>query len=174
MTEAPDSLLGDAQEHRTAELAGTTPVGCFVEVGVYKGGSAWHLAQVASHQRRKLHLFDTFTGIPFKGSLDVHEVGDFGDVSLDAVRRAIPSAVFHVGVFPSTVPDDMDNVAFVHCDCDQLDSVVSVIGAMVPRLVPGGIIAFDDMNQGAVRDYLQNKFEGRLIEYMGVWHMRFG
>lgn len=171
--EAPASLLGPTQAMRTAELASATPAGCFVEVGVYKGGSAWHLAQVAIGQNRALHLFDTFTGIPFKGPSDQHEVGDFADVTLADVQRAIPSATFYVGIFPDTLPDDLDDIAFVHCDCDQLASVQNVVEELSSRMVLGGVMAFDDMNQGAARLWLQRTFGERLMENMGVWYVRF-
>ena len=48
-----------------AATAKTTPAGCFVEVGVWKGGSASYLTEVAEQQNREIFLYDTFTGIPF-------------------------------------------------------------------------------------------------------------
>lgn len=140
----PPSLIGEDLAKVLMEFASTTPDGPIVEVGVYKGGSAWYLSKVAREQRRELHLFDTFTGIPCALPEDNHKVGDFGDTSVDAVMDAIPDAHFHVGVFPETLPDDLQGIAFVHADCDQYESAVAVIEYLVPRMVPGGIIVWDD------------------------------
>ena len=55
-------------------LASTAPEGNFIEVGVYQGGTAWHLNKLAEEQNRKIYLYDTFEGIPFSGELDYHKV----------------------------------------------------------------------------------------------------
>lgn len=174
MSNPPESLIDEPSIREMARLASLTPAGCFVEVGVYKGGSAWFLARVAREQRRALHLFDTFSGIPHARADDNHRVGDFGDASLEAVQRAIPGAVFHVGVFPNTMPADLEPVAFVHCDCDQHDSVKAVIDAFWPRLVSGGVIVFDDTNQRAAGAMIRATFGDDLRESMGRSYVRKG
>ncbi len=56
----------------------------------------------------------------------------------------MPNAVLHIGVYPSTHPPTLKNLAFVHCDCDQYESIKSVITRMYPLLVERGIMLFDD------------------------------
>jgi len=124
------------------EPSGQAPI---VEVGVYKGGSAWYLANAARARGCALHLFDTFTGIPFQDPEDENYIGKFGDTSQQAVAALIPDALFHVGLFPQTMPADLTSVSFVHCDCDQYRSVKAVIEVFWPLLTPGGIMAFDDI-----------------------------
>jgi O-methyltransferase len=138
--------MGDDRCGQLCQLAATAPPGCFVEVGVYQGGSAWHLANVARDQGRLLHLFDTFSGHPFADKDDTNKAGDFGDTDAEAVRKAVPDATLYIGVFPDTLPSWLTNIAFVHCDCDQYQSVGSVIDELWPRMVAGGIMAFDDMD----------------------------
>lgn len=144
----PYSLINDNRCAELASLAATAPPGNFVEVGVYKGGSAFWLAKVASEQRRALHLFDTFTGHPHALPTDTNGLGEFSDTSVEAVQAAVPSAIIHAGIFPATLPhgDVLNPLAFVHCDCDQYQSVRDVINVLFPMLVPGGIMAFDDMD----------------------------
>lgn len=125
---------------RTAE---SVPPGCFVEVGVYSGGTAWHLWQICAHQSRALHLFDTFAGMPFADPDDHHQVGEF-EASLESVRKHIPEATYHVGVFPDTLPPDLSRIAFAHVDCDQRRSVAACIEHLWPRMIPGGVMWFDD------------------------------
>lgn len=160
----PDSRVAYDQLIALAAVASTAPPGAFVEVGVYRGGSAWHLNAVAARQGRELHLFDTFTGIPHKGDLDQHAIGDYGDVDKESLRRAFPRAVFHVGVFPQTLPDDLRGFAFVHVDCDQYAGHRACIDLLYPRLVPGGIMMFDDypVLKGAKRAVDETFSPGRL------------
>lgn len=139
-------------------LASGTPPGPFAEIGVYRGGSAWHLAKLCRSRGNSLHLFDTFKGIPSAETFDTHRVGDFADTSVMAVMLAIPDATFHVGEFPYTLPDCLDDLAFVHCDCDQYRSVCSVIDLLWPRLVPGGIMAFDDIDTIGGRKAIDQRF----------------
>lgn len=120
------------------------PRGCFVEVGVYKGGSAQYLSIVAERQGRQLHLFDTFSGMPVSGPLDGHPIGDFSDTSAAAVQALIPRAILHPGTFPQTMPADLPPIAFAHIDCDQYESIKACIDHLFPRLAPGGVMLFDD------------------------------
>lgn len=141
----PHSMLSPNVLHELMESARAAPPGPLVEVGVYKGGSAAALAQVAREQKRELYLFDTFTGIPYQDAKrDFHKVGDFADTSLEEVRRAIPEAICIAGVFPETLPGHVVGVALAHIDCDQYESIVSACAALEPRMVRGGMMVFDD------------------------------
>lgn len=144
MTKAPFTLIGADKCLSLATIASKCPPGCFVEVGVYRGGSAWLLSWLAEQQDRELYLYDTFTGIPHKDAVDVHQVGDFADCSYEAVCQAIPYAVVVHGIFPaSAVP--MPSVAFAHLDCDQYKSVSESLAYLCPLMVPGGAIVLDDV-----------------------------
>lgn len=140
----PDSLVSKADRHDLIELAHQSPLGgCFVEVGVYKGGTAWYLAKVAKRRNVPLYLYDTFQGIPVSDERDQHLVGDFNDTDVEAVKFSVPYGTFCVGFFPDTfVP--VDKVSFVHCDCDQYQTTKDVLNIFYPLLVPGGIIVVDD------------------------------
>lgn len=120
----------------------TTPLnGCIVEVGVYQGGTLSYLCEHSGG--RPVYAYDTFTGIPFSGEFDQHIVGDFGDTSLEMVRAAVPDAIYGVGVFPSSALP-MPPIAFAHVDCDQYESIIQASGHLVPRMMSGGLMWFDD------------------------------
>jgi methyltransferase family protein len=127
-----------------ARLVSMAPLGPIVEVGVYGGDSAYYLMQVAWDRTVELHQFDTFSGTPHRIDMDNHQVGVFGDVSLDTVRGFLPSAIFNVGVFPDSLPDDLTDIAFAHVDCDRHSSIRACIDLLRPRMVPGGVMLFDD------------------------------
>lgn len=128
------------------------PRATMVEVGVYQGGSAVRLAQVATAKQVRLYLFDTFAGMPVAGGYDRHRLGDFADTSVLAVQKLVPTAIIHSGIFPDTLPDDCRDLGFVHCDVDQYDSTRDVIRYLWPRLVTGGVMWFDDPElEGALK-----------------------
>lgn len=140
---APVSLVGSGAIEDLHAIAKASPPGCFVEFGVYQGGTAWHLAQIAREQGRELFLYDTFAGIPGKDDIDSHQIGDFADTSLEQVKAAIPDAHYCVGVFPETLAP-MPPIAFVHVDADQYQSLKDAIRRFVPLMVQGASIVFDD------------------------------
>lgn len=137
------TLLGDDVIREMLEVARMTPRGCIVEVGVYKGGSAWFLNELGKIQCRKVYLYDTFTGIPYQGPDDNHKVGDFGDTSYEDVRAALPSAVVVKGIFPQSAIY-MPPIGFAHIDCDQYQSVYESAKYLKPYMLPGGVMWFDD------------------------------
>lgn len=133
------TLLSPCAMDSLMYYASRAPYGAIVEVGVYQGGSAWHLAQLG----RPLYLYDTFTGMPMQGPLDGNLLGGFSDTSAAAVQAAIPSAIVVQGVFPHSLID-MPPVGFVHADADQYESTKAILEHMPSRMVRGGFILFDD------------------------------
>ena len=167
----PMSLVGQTHAADLARLCRLAVAGPIVEVGVYQGGTAWHLAHVAREWSQPLHLFDTFTGIPFADTDDTNRKGEFCDTSLEEVQLAIPDAVFHAGIFPDTMPVDFGSVAFVHSDCDQYRSVRAVIDTFWPVMIPGGIMAFDDMDTAGGRKAIEETFPN-ISQECGWWRVR--
>lgn len=141
------SIISRPNLEAMVALAKTAPPGCFVEVGVFHGGSAQLLYEVAMMQAREIHLFDTFVGTPFyTDGLDQHKLGaEFADPEAPKnIRSLMPMAHLHVGVYPDTHPEDLQDIAFIHCDCDQYLSYRAVIDRLWPLVVVGGFLLFDD------------------------------
>jgi O-methyltransferase len=124
-------------------LSSQAPEGCFVEVGVYQGGTAKVLYRVCEQQGRKLYLYDTFKGIPYKDPIDPHVVGDFSYTDPEYISKMLPKALVREGIFPASAVE-MPPIAFVHLDVDQYRSYKESIEYLKPRMVPGGIMWFDD------------------------------
>jgi len=128
--------------------------GEFWECGVYKGGTAMLLAELvgqekANHHAVKLHLFDTFGGMPDTDpQRDLHQRGDFSDTSLEAVKRRVGGeeiAVFHKGLIPDTFNGmEASKISFAHIDVDIYQSIMDCCSFIYPRLIPGGFVVFDD------------------------------
>ena len=164
-TAMPHSLVSPEVIAAMCKRALATPPGCFLEVGVYHGGSAWHLARAAESQGRQIYLYDTFTGIPYRREIDSHQVGDFGDASFEFVQEVIPYATIVAGIFPAfALP--MGPIAFAHLDCDQHQSYEDALNYLEPRMVPGGVVWCDDVDclsgaTAAVREFAART--GRLM-----------
>ncbi len=124
--------------------------GEFLECGVYRGGTARLLAEVISRTRSnaRLHLFDTFDGMPPTTDLDLHQVGDFVDTSLAAVKVLVGHServAFHPGLIPGTF-SGLENlrIALAHIDVDVFRSILDCCEFIYPRMASGGFMLFDD------------------------------
>jgi O-methyltransferase len=141
------SLILGGNLDTMAYLAAACPPGVFVEVGVYRGGSARVLYAVAEAQGRQLYLFDTFTGHPAPSVYDDprHPEGRYADCA-DPLALAVelPKAVIIRGRFPDMLPPYFNTVAFAHIDVDLYESTRDAILALAPVMVPSGILYLDD------------------------------
>ena len=127
--------------------------GDFAECGVYKGGTAYLIALTLSAiciQKKELHLFDTFHGMPAIADNDPssHKKRDFGDTRLKYTKnylRDFPFIVYHPGIIPTTLSDIEDkNFAFIHIDVDLYQTTKECCNFFYERMVKGGIMIFDD------------------------------
>ena len=145
--------------------------GDVAEVGVYKGGSAKLLANVFNN--KTVHLFDTFSGHPsIVKKIDGKRqwIGKYNDVSFQEVKKYLSNnknVVLYKGVFSKTAEYIKNKIfCFVHVDCDIYQSVMDCCNFFYPRLVPNGVMLFDDYTSSscpgankAVKEFIQDKFE---------------
>ncbi len=150
--------------------------GNFWECGVYRGGTASVLARViASEHGKKLHLFDTFTGLPAgKSDRDFHKEGLYSDTSLEIVKDVVGRAediVFHVGLIPETFREmESERIALAHIDVALYQPVFDCCTFIYPRMTIGGFIVFDDYGfrscpgaRAAVDEFFADKPERPLV-----------
>ena len=50
----------------------------------------------------------------------------------------------------------------MHCDVDQCQSIRDVIAKLWPRMIPGGVMVFDDWDQDGGRKVIQAAFGDRV------------
>ena len=125
--------------------------GHLAECGVWKGKTAYLIADAVSRQvgDKKLHLFDTFEGLP-EPDPDEDRIpqGTFADTSLDEVRALLGPfnfLEFHKGDISETMPSCGEvPFSFVHVDVDIYRSVLECCDFFYPRMVSGGVLVFDD------------------------------
>ena len=133
------------------ELAESTykSYGDWIEVGVYKGGTAMLLNEIIPFDKQLL-LYDTFSGMP-EVNLEFdnhHRKGDFSDTSLEEVQKRVGEGpIFIKGFVPDTFKGHEDRkFSFCHIDVDIYQSVLDCCEFMYPRLYSGGYIISDDYN----------------------------
>jgi O-methyltransferase len=142
------------------------------ECGVYRGGSAFVLAELCRRHGTspdRLHLFDTFGGMPIADTdLDGYSVGSFSDTSLESVKELLtenPEINVHPGIIPETFKDIGETkIRFAHIDVDQYQSTKDCVEFIFPRLAIGGVILIDDYGFPAcygAREAIDTYFENR-------------
>lgn len=143
---------------RTARLPGD-----IVECGLGQGYSFAKLAEVGYASRKKLWGFDSFEGFPKPSAEDISayvvKAGDWGDVNLEMVTSKILALVPEAylaesiklvpGFFADSLPSaPITQIAFLHLDGDLYQSYVDCFEVLYDKVVPGGIIAFDECLNG--------------------------
>ena len=150
-------------------FAGEVP-GDFVECGVFAGAQSAVMALVSDSWRRagtikRVHLFDSFQGIPQAGPRDLeflaagHKPG-LSACSLENVIRNMDEwgidpdlLVYHPGWFADTMPTaDIGQIAVLRIDCDLYESTLPVMKYLYPKVAKGGWIIADDYQLSGCRD----------------------
>jgi O-methyltransferase len=134
-------------------------VGDVVELGCYQGRSAALFGRVMMGHKpeRKLHLYDSFAGLP-GGDLSDGKIFKAGGLSTSEEvvrtnfrRYGLPEPVIHKGWFNETLPDALpERIAFAHLDGDFYESIKVSLEHVYPRLSCGAICLLDDYNDPAV------------------------
>lgn len=120
--------------------------GDIAEVGVSSAGSAKLIAELKGE--KKLHLFDTYEGLPEPKDIDRGFMKKQYACSLESVRRYLDpydGITFYKGIFPSTSEPIQDRTfSFVHLDVDLYDSTLNALKFFYPRMMSQGILISHD------------------------------
>lgn len=132
--------------------------GDVVECGCALGGSAALIALTLREigSSRDLWLFDTFEGLPAPTSEDPdYEIANLFTgtclATLQEVRKLFEDLQLSdrvqmiKGLFQETLPvTPVTEIALLHIDGDWYESVKACLDNLYDRVVPGGVIQFDD------------------------------
>lgn len=141
--------------------------GDMAEAGVYKGGTA--AVMLAASTAKRLHLFDTFAGLPHAES--GFAAGEYPGSADEVLRNLSPwtnRIDLHQGLFPDSAAGlEALRFSFVHLDLDLCDSTLSALEWFWPRLTPGGILLSHDypLVAGVVRAF-HVFFDGRVEPFV--------
>jgi O-methyltransferase len=126
----------------------------FLEIGAFRGGSAYFLARTAERyatERVELTAVDTFEGhsaedLP-SGEEGVHKEGTFSATSVEEVREYLspfPFVEVVQGRIQDVAPTLEGELHLVHIDVDIYAPTRFALGMVAEQLVPGGIAIVDD------------------------------
>ena len=189
MTMVSHRRLRSLQEAVRYVVAKNIP-GDIVECGVARGGSAAVMALTLQQlgARRRLWLFDTFSGLPQPNSADPdYEIarnyaGHYG-TSIDTIRASFErlgisttEIEFVPGLFQHTLSgSNVSQIALLHVDGDWYESVRTTLESFYDRVSSGAVIQFDDYGywlgaQKAVDEFINKrgiKAELNYIDFAG-------
>lgn len=143
--------------------------GCFVECGVWKGGtSMWMLScQSKYNQEKKIYLYDTFSGITKPSDIDeqIHSkksAKDFYDdfngkwmicpledvkENIDKVQYKSDNIFYIMGDVMHTLENSKnipDKISLLRLDTDWYESTKKELEILFPKVVKNGFIIIDD------------------------------
>lgn len=138
--------------------------GDFIEMGVYRGGTALLLAEALRqwHPRGRLDLLDSWQGMPkptFEDGAALIGEGFFADASEAAVRQLLQAhglldlCTTHAGWFEDTLPALRGPFSFAHVDCDYYAPVLFCLRHLLPRMTARGTIVIDDYGSEGPRSF---------------------
>jgi hypothetical protein len=132
--------------------------GSFAEFGVYRAGCAFMvLALTGWTDGRTMYLFDTFSGIPHDHLAPAERERGLGgilaDTSVEYVARRLQRFAGRFEICAGDVFDTIPAVetgplALAHIDMNTAAPTRHVLEYTYERLVPGGVIVFDDYGYG--------------------------
>ena len=125
-------------------LNAVTVAGAYMEFGVFTGGTIRFMAKKKPNEH--FHGFDSFEGLPedwFGMPLIKNSFSLSGNLP-----RVPENVSLYKGWFNQTLATwhekNLDNVAFMHIDCDLYSSTVDILEALKDRMQFGTIILFDE------------------------------
>jgi len=145
--------------------------GCFVECGVWRGGSAMLAAltlRAVGDESRRIFLYDTFKGMTGPSSIDTTRDGLAAsdmmtkDTRPDGVRCIAPFAevyqnlvstgypMNHISLIEGPIEETIplhappEPIAVLRLDTDWYESTRHELEYLYPLVAPGGIIIIDD------------------------------
>ena len=126
-----------------------------IECGVYRGGISALMGLVLNSRctTKDIVMFDSFEGSPGRvegKDLPYYELGSMKGDLRDVEEFMFQLAIRHVlvpGWFSDTFPGFVrrgGKICFLHVDCDLYESARQCLVHLFDRVVPGGVVMFDD------------------------------
>ncbi|MFZ1368842.1 MAG: TylF/MycF/NovP-related O-methyltransferase [Ferruginibacter sp.] len=132
------------------------PRAAILEVGVWRGGTAGIMSQQLSNLKSTatIYLADTFAGVAKAGANDsFYTGGEHSDTSQYIVEDVLknksqyPHYKILKGIFPEDTANKIDaneQFGLCHIDVDVYDSAKDILEWVWDKLIPGGLVVFDD------------------------------
>ena len=151
----PHTLVDRLRMHEIWVMVGQSAKlgdGNILEVGVWRGGTGLLIAEAMRHFGvcGTLYLADTFAGVVKAGVNDgSYTGGEHADTSLGYVEDLFKTHRHDVRILTGIFPDETGHlfagtIKLLHIDVDIYQSAREIVEWAFDRVVPGGIVIFDD------------------------------
>jgi len=156
MATSPEEMLHLANHLYLLDSGGVA--GAVLECGCFKGFSTCCLSHACDALGRRLHVADSFAGLPAPGPEEgAYAPGDFRGTraEVEANVRALgrPGRVdYHAGWFAESLPGWREPLALLWIDVDLYRSAKDALDAVLPALDPRGAIFTHELLPAHVRD----------------------
>ena len=155
--------------------------GSIAEVGTFNGGSANLILSSDLDASRKMHLFDTFAGLPevkegFDGTM---KIGDIKGSQVSMVKLKLEKftekTIYHVGIFPDTTKGIplSSRYSLVHLDADTYQTTLAALTYFYPLMTLGSFFIFHDYSSiscPGVRRAIDGFFLDKNEVVIPLWH----
>jgi O-methyltransferase len=135
-------------------VSNINPAAGFIEIGVWRGGTAAIVAKKLSLKRSNasFYLADTFKGVVKATDKDaVYTGGEHADTTVDLVKGLLKDNYQQIKILEGIFPDDTAHLipaeqqfGYCHIDVDVYQSAKEIVDWIWDRMIPGGVIVFDD------------------------------
>lgn len=164
----------------------TNPPGDIVEFGCFVGILRRLLDAFDQSDKRELHVYDSFVGLPEKSSHDASPAGEqfqAGELTVskkqllrEFQKASLRPPIVHKAWFKDLAPADVPrHIAFAFLDGDFYDSILDSLRLVWPNLDPNGTIAIDDYArealpgvERAVHDFFKDKPTPKIRAKQGI------
>jgi O-methyltransferase len=136
----------------------------FIELGVYRGGSALLLAHAldTAPRERRVHLIDNWRGLPRLGPQDagcVVRAGTFAGVHESECAELLRAhglghrVTLHAGDLAAKLEECPGPFALAHVDVDLYAGTRAALLYLLPRMTRDGVIVVDDYGSQQARNF---------------------
>jgi O-methyltransferase len=169
------TLVDEMRQYEIWQLAGQVGhlQGDVIEVGCWRGGTGCLIATRVSESTpgAMVYLCDTFQGVVKAGPRDLtYRGGEHANATQELVEDLADNlGLQHVRVLAGMFPEDTGDLVadrafkFAHIDVDVYQGAKDSFEWLLPRLVDGAIVVFDDygfQSTSGIRNYI-DELQGR-------------
>ena len=146
------------QQFMAVQAAGVP--GDVVEFGCYSGTTSVYLQRLMPADK-KLHVYDSFQGLPAKRTEDESPAGlqftageltaSKAELKRNFLKAGLPLPVVHKAWFSELTEADIPpKISFAFLDGDYYESIKTPLKLLWPKLSPGSIVVVDDYQNEAL------------------------
>ena len=128
--------------------------GDYVEIGVYKGGSAYTALKYLKERKidKKVYLLDTFEGFQYKEARESNDrfwINRLDNVAPSTVIEFLKEfdnySIIKSNIISESLPSEIEKIAACNIDVDMYEAIAAALNKVCRLMTIGGIIILEDV-----------------------------